>query len=232
MSPYPGHAAAACPSSGAHSAPHRSPTLSLHPVATCQHSPRPTTGKPCQTRWHAGHMGPVLHFAGSFWWLIFLLGGVIGGGVRAIAAANERRATRRLERYRIKQQTKIAIAEASGRTRSNAAANRREMTRVLEEHSRTDAKWLDYELDIAKLLDFPMMTDVRNALTIEFHKAKRRADLLRPDAVDDLMGDSGATAQERQSAYSRARKELDGLVALPAMTRASIERKIAGEIQA
>src|SRR6202045_3331551 len=229
-------------------------------VATCQHSPRATAGKPCQTRWHAGHMGPVLHFAGSFWWLIFPLGGVIGGGVRA-------------------------IAEASGRTRSNAAANRREMTRVLEEHSRTDAKWLDYELDIAKLLDFPMMTDVRNALTIEFHKAKRRADLLRPEAVDDLMGDrdaqgqyrdavaeyvrafdiaeteairrrrsdfssedqqriaraqslmrlatdSGATAQERQSAYGRARKELDGLVALPAVTRASIERKIAGEIQA
>src|SRR6202035_3690920 len=285
IAPYPGHAAAAVR--------HRVLTArrTVHrlypyvPVATCQHSPRPTAGKPCQTRWHAGHMGPVLHFAGSFWWLIFPLGGVIGGGVRAIAAANERRANRRLERYRIKQQTKIAIAEASGRTRSNAAANRREMTRVLEEHSRTDAKWLDYELDIAKLLDFPMMTDVRNALTIEFHKAKRRADLLRPEAVDDLMGDrdaqgqyrdavaeyvsafdiaeteairrrrsdfssedqqriaraqslmrlatdSGATAQERQSAYSRARKELDGLVALPAMTRASIERKIAGEIQA
>lgn len=226
-------------------------------------------------------MGPVL----EYWWLIFPLGGVIGGGVRAIAAANERRANRRLERYRIKQQTKIAIAEASGRARSNDAANRREMTRVLEEHSRTDAKWLDYELDIARLLDFPMMTDMRNPLTIGFHKAKRRADLLRPETVDDLMGDrdaqveyrdavaeyvsafdiaeadairrrrsdfssadqqriaraqnlmrlatdSGATPQERQTAYSRARNELDGLIALPAMTRASIERKIAGEIQA
>lgn len=47
-----------------------------------------------------------------------------------------------------------------------------------------------------------------------------------------LATDGGATPQERQSAYSRARKELDGLIALPAMTRASIERKIAGEIQA
>jgi hypothetical protein len=226
-------------------------------------------------------MGSVL----EYWWLIFPLGGAITGGVRAIAAANERRANRRLERYRIKQQAKIAIAEASGRARSNDAANRRQMTRVLEEHTRTDAKWLDYELDIAKLLDFPMMTDMRNPLTIGFHKAKRRADLLRPDTVDDLISDrgaqlayrdavadyvsafdiaeaeairrrrsdfssedqqriaraqnlmrlatdSGATAQERQSAYSRARKELDGLIALPAMTRASIERKIAGEIQA
>ena len=230
-------------------------------------------------------MGSVLHFAGSFWWLIFPLGGVIGGGLRAVAAANERRAERRLERYRIKQQTKIAVAEASGRARTNEAANRREMARLLDEHSRTDAKWLEYELDVAKLLDFPLMTDMRNPLTIAFHKAKRRADLLRPETVDELMGDrdsqleyrdavadyisafdvaeaeairrrrsdfssedqqriaraqnlmrlatdSGATAQERQSAYSRARKELDGLIALPAMTRASIERKIAGEIQA
>ncbi len=230
-------------------------------------------------------MGSVLHFAGTFWWLIFPLSGVIGGGLKAIAAANERRAERRLERYRIKQQTKIAVAEAAGRARGNEAANRREMTRVLEEQSRTDARWLEYEIDIAKLLDFPMMTDMRNPLTIAFHKAKRRADLLRPETLDDLMGDrdaqleyrdavaeyvsafdvaeaeairrrrsdfssddqqrieraqhlmrlatdSGATPQERQSAYRRARKELDGLIALPAMTRASIERKIAGEIQA
>ena len=230
-------------------------------------------------------MGPVLEFAGNFWWLIFPLSGVIGGGLKAIAAANERRAQRRLERYRIKQQAKIAVAEASRRTRTNQAASRREMTRVLAEHGRTDAKWLEYELDIAKLLDFPLMTDMRNPATIAFHKAKRRADLLRPETIDDLMGDrdaqleyrdavadyvsafdvaeaeairrrrgdfssddqqriaraqnllrlatdSGATAQERQSAYSRARKELDGLIALPAAVRASIERKIAGELPA
>jgi len=230
-------------------------------------------------------MGSALHFAGTFWWLIFPLSGVIGGGLKAIAAANERRAERRLQRYRIKQQTKVAVAEAAGRARGNEAANRREMTRVLDEHSRTDAKWLEYELDIAKLLDFPLMTDMRNPLTIGFHKAKRRADLLRPEKVDDMLGDrdaqleyrdavadyvsafdvaeaeairrrrsdfssadqqrieraqhlmrlatdTGATPQERQSAYRRARKELDGLIALPAMTRASIERKIAGEIQA
>lgn len=230
-------------------------------------------------------MGSVLHFAGAFWWLIFPLSGAIAGGLKAIAAANERRAERRLERYRIKQQTKVAVAEAAGRARGNEAANRREMTRLLDEHSRTDARWLEYELDIAKLLDFPMMTDMRNPLTIGFHKAKRRADLLRPEQADDLIDDrdaqleyrdavadyvsafdvaeaeairrrrsdfssddrqrieraqhlmrlatdSGATPQERQSAYRRARKELDGLIALPAMTRASIERKIAGEIQA
>jgi hypothetical protein len=227
----------------------------------------------------------LLHFAGNFWWLIFPLGGVIGGGVRAVAAANERRAQRRLERYRIKQQTKVALAEASGRARNNEAAYKREMTKVLERHDRTDTRWMDYEIDIAKLLDFPLMTDMRDPLTMGFHRAKSRADLLRPEFVDDIVGDrdaqleyrdavheyvtafdvaeaeairrrrsdfseeaqqrleraqhllrlatnDGATPQERQTAYARARKELDGLIVLPAVTRASIERKIAGEIEA
>lgn len=211
--------------------------------------------------------------------------GVVGGVVRGVAAANERRAQRRLERYRIKQQTKIALAEASGRTRNNEAAYRREMAKVFERHDRTDARWLDYEIDIAKLLDFPMMTDMRDPLTMGFHKAKSRADLLRPETVDDIVGDrdaqleyrdavheyvtafdvaeaeairrrrsdfsaeaqerleraqhllrlasdDGATPQERQNAYARAQKELDGLIVLPAATRASIERRIAGEIEA
>jgi len=227
----------------------------------------------------------LLHFAGNFWWLIFPLGGAIGGAVRTIAAANERRAERRLERYRLKQQAKIAAAQASGRARDNEANYKRELTRVLDEHTRTDARWLSYEMDIAKLLDFPMMTDMREPLTIAFHKAKRRADLLRPDRIEDLLGDrdaqleyrdavndyvsafevaeseairkrrsgfstqdqqrleraqhlmrlasdTAATVQERQHAYTKARRELDGLIVLPAPTRASIERRIAGEIEA
>jgi hypothetical protein len=220
-----------------------------------------------------------------FWWLIFPLAGTVGGAVRAVAAANERRAERRLERYRIKQQTKIAVAEAAGRSQANEIKNRRDLLRVVEKHGETDARWLEYEIDIAKLLDFPLMTDMRNPLTMEFHKARRRADLLRPENVGDLDGDreaqleyrdavhdyvsafdvaeaeamrlrrstfssqdqqriaraqnllrlaedDGATPQERQGAYTRARAELEGILALPAATRASIERKLAGELEA
>lgn len=99
---------------------------------------------------------------------------MIAGGIRALAAANERRAERRLERYRIKQQTKVAVAEASGRGRLDEAAARRETTKLLERHDRTDARWLDYEVDVAKLLDFPMMTDMRDPLTVAFHKSTLR----------------------------------------------------------
>jgi hypothetical protein len=227
----------------------------------------------------------VLHFAGNFWWLIFPLGGVIGGGVRAVAAANERRADRRLERYRIKQQTKVAVAQASGRGKVDEAAATRELTKVYAQHDSIDARWLDYEVDVAKLLDFPMMTDMRQPLTAAFHKARSRADLLRPASVDDVIADrdaqldyrdavhdygsafdvaeteairrrrsdfsaegqqrlnraqlllrvaadESATPQERQNAYAKARNELDGLLVLPAVTRASIERRIAGELEA
>lgn len=227
----------------------------------------------------------VLNFAGNFWWLIFPLGGAIGGGVRAVTAANERRADRRLERYRIKQQTKVAVAEASGRGKVDETASRREVGKVMEQHDRTDARWLDYEIDVAKLLDFPLMTDMRETLTAEFHRARSRADLLRPGTADDLTGDrdaqldyreavyayasafdvaeseairrrrsdfsaeaqgrleraqrllrvaadESATPDERRNAYAKAQRELDGLIVLPAVTRASIERRIAGELEA
>lgn len=193
-----------------------------------------------------------------------------------------------MERYRLKQQAKIAIAQASGRPRDNEETSRRELARLLEAHGRADARWLDYEVDIAKLLDFPLMTDMRDPLTVAFHKAKRHADLLRPDRpqdVDALSGDraaqseyrnvvheyisafevaeaeairrrrsdfsedeqrrmaraqnllhlaqdEAATREERQNAYTRAGRELDGLVVLPAPARASIERRIAGQIEA
>jgi hypothetical protein len=228
---------------------------------------------------------PVLHFAANFWWLIFPLGGAVGGGIRAVAAANERRAERRMERYRLKQQAKIAVAEASGRGRVNDESDRRELVKLLAAHDRTDVRWFDYEVDIAKLLDFPMMTDMRQPLTIAFHRAKRHADLLRPDSPGALVGnhdglleyrdavheyisafeiaeaeairrrrsdfsadeqqrlaraqnllhlaqDDAATREERQNAYARASKELDGLIVLPAPARISIERRIAGQIEA
>jgi len=237
-------------------------------------------------------VAPLLEFASHFWWLIFPFAGVIGGTVKGVAAANERRAQRRLERYRIKQQTKVALAEAHAAAAANLAGESagrarsgRELAKVLAQHDATDARWMDYEMDIAKLLDFPLMTDMRDPLTMGFHRAKSRADLLRPDSVEDILddrnaqleyrdavheyvsafdvaeaeairrrrsdfsaeaqgrlaraqhllrlaSDGAATPQERQTAYARARKELDGLIVLPAVTRASIERRVAGEIEA
>lgn len=201
--------------------------------------------------------------------MVIPLAGVIVAAVRAFSANRRPGGTSRGPDR----------AEVGG----NRAAQRRSLTRVLREHDRTDTRWLEYELDFARLLDFPLMTDMRDPLTIGFHKAKLRADFLRPAKAEHLLddddaaarylaavedyvtafniaeaeakrrrrtdfsqgaqqriaraqsllrtaSDTAATPQERQNAYDRARRELDGLIVLPATTQTSIERGISGEL--
>jgi hypothetical protein len=217
-------------------------------------------------------MGLLIRLA-EFLILLLPLVGLVIAGIRAFGAS-KRRAQESLE----------PAGEPPERTANNQAAQWRSVRRVLEEHRRTDTRWLEYELDFAKLLDFPLMTDMRDPLTVGFHKAKLRADFLRPVKAEDLLDDQGAAAQylaavedyvtafnvaeaearrrrrndfsrdgqhriaraqnllrvasdsaaapqERQNAYDLACKELEGLIALPSTTLASIERGIAGPIE-
>ena len=206
--------------------------------------------------------------------MILPLAGATVAAVRAFSA-NRRRA---------EQPQPHADRTETPETGDNHVAHWRSLRRVLEEHGRTDARWLEYELDAAKLLDFPLMTDMRDPLTVAFHKAKLRAEFLRPVKAEDLLedreaaaqyraavedyvtafnaaeteamrrrrsdfsradqqriaraqnllrvaSDSAATPQERRNAYDLARKELDGIVVLPATTQAGIERRVFGEIE-
>jgi hypothetical protein len=71
--------------------------------------------------------------------------------------------------------------------------------------------------------------------------ASRTGDAARLRALQERLGraqsllrlatDSAATPQERQNAYTRTRAELVGLIALPAVAIAEIERGIAGELE-
>jgi hypothetical protein len=213
--------------------------------------------------------------------MILPLAGLIIAGVKAFAALKRRTQ----ERQDADWAPMADAATPSTRSAGNSqAAQWRSLRRVIEEHGRTDARWLEYELDFAKLLDFPLMTDMRDPLTIGFHKAKLRADFLRPVKAEDLLDDREAAAlyraavedyvtafnvaeaeatrrrrtdfsregrqriaraqsllrvasdpaaapQERQNAYDRARRELDGLIVLPATTQASIESGISGQLE-
>ncbi|OBA60465.1 hypothetical protein A5647_13590 [Mycobacterium sp. 1100029.7] len=217
-------------------------------------------------------MGLLIRLA-EFLILLLPLVGLAVGAVRAFSA-NKRRAEQRIE---------PAVAPPAAGT-PHRAVQWRSLRRIVDEHARTDTRWLDYELDFAKLLDFPLMTDLRDPLTVAFHKAKLRADLLRPIHAEDLLddresatkyqaavedyvtafnvaeaearrrrrsdfsrdqqqrlaraqnllrmaSDPAAAPRERQTAYDAARKELDGLLVLPATTQASIERGFSGEIE-
>ena len=237
-------------------------------------------------------MDGFLELLGDFWWLVFPFGGFIWAGVAGVGHSLERgrlqRHEMRMERLRLQHGVVAGgAAPQAGAIASDGAegapptAVRRDVDRALAAHDAVSRRWLDHELDAAKVIDYPLMTDMREPLTREFHRAKRRADALRPEvdeqpdaalareyreaveAFEDsfeaalaearrraqhdftdaerrrlqtarmLVGiaiDDAATAAERQSAYRRARAELDGLIVLPDATAADIEQRIAGAI--
>ncbi|WP_248762144.1 hypothetical protein [Pseudarthrobacter sp. SSS035] len=216
-------------------------------------------------------MDPFFDFVAHYWWLVFPLSAVMGGWARQWSKASERRHRRRVELYKLKNQAVQAEQASQAAVLSLVAA-----------HDAVNRRWLDYELDVGKLIDFPVMTDVREPLTVAFLRAKKAADGLRPDAPGDITTaarlaeyrtavhsfelafdvaereakrikdskftgperqrlatarkllnialDNAATPAERQTAYRRARRELDGLIVLPEATLAALEEKIAGEL--
>jgi hypothetical protein len=126
--------------------------------------------------------------------VILPLAGMVIAAIKAFGA-NKRRAEESQDSGQARIPEDAAVTGSTGRHGRNQAAQWRSIRRVLEEHSRTDKRWLEYELDFTKLLDFPLMTDMRDPLTIGFHKAKLRADFLRPVKAEDLLDDRDAAAQ-------------------------------------
>ena len=118
--------------------------------------------------------------------VILPLIGVIYGGYKAVSKIRER-------------PDDAPTVEAAEPERSNKSAQWQAIVRTVREHDRTDTRWLDYELDITKLLDYPLMTDMRDQLTQRFHRAKLRADLLRPADAADLLDDSAAARDYREA---------------------------------
>lgn len=217
-------------------------------------------------------MDSILTFVGHYWWLVFPLSALGGSWAGAWRKAAERRHRRRVELYQLKNRQ--AEAEQSSRA---------DVQQVLDAHDAVNRRWLDYELDVGKLIDFPAMTDVREPLTVAFLRAKRDADGLRPAGTEPLTAarladyrnavngfevafdvaerearrirdskftgperdrlatarkllriasDAGSTPAERQTAYKRARRELDGLIVLPDATTAALEARIAVALDA
>lgn len=132
-------------------------------------------------------MDALFQFLGNFWWLVFPLAGAAGGVVRAWERGSKRRHERRLEVLRIKNELKIAqLNAASGRPLpvtaepTEAPDARTDLEKLFAAHDGVTRRWLDYELDVAKLIAFPTMSDGRQPLTAAFLRAKKTADNLRP----------------------------------------------------
>ncbi|GAA1955012.1 hypothetical protein [Microbacterium deminutum] len=148
-------------------------------------------------------MEPFFTFAGNFWWLIFPVMGVMAGIGNAWERNARRRHRRRLEVLHAKAELKAAQAAASGRTAPiaipqpapgqsalmaemtpwkspPAASTGSQLERLFASHDEVTSRWLEYELDVAKIIAFPAMSDGRQPLTAAFLRAKRIADGLRP----------------------------------------------------
>jgi hypothetical protein len=216
-------------------------------------------------------------FIGNFWWLVFPLSAVVGGWAKGVQKWDERRRRDKIELYRLKHADRAVTAEAEESLTS-------EIERTVAAHDETLRRWLDYELDAAKILEYPLMTDMREQVTVDFHRARRDAEGLRPDDLDELRDrrrldryrdavrelqtrfdvaeaearrrrasaltederravdrakkllavaeDPAASTAERQSAYRRATRELEGIIVLPDAATAAIEQRIAGALGA
>ncbi|WP_154796352.1 hypothetical protein [Occultella kanbiaonis] len=93
-------------------------------------------------------------------------------------------------------------AGVAGVGRANpAVVFQRDVDRIVTAHDDVNRRWLDYELDVAKLIDFPLMSDMREPLTVDFHRAKRDADFLRPEdpAKPEELRDPVRLAEYREA---------------------------------
>ncbi|WP_036319329.1 hypothetical protein [Microbacterium sp. B24] len=135
-------------------------------------------------------MDQFWEFAQHYWWLVFPLMGIAGGFVRRWDVLAQRRHARRLEVMRAKAELKTITAS----TRVTGAGEPQPITKpsplpdqlekLFAVHDDVTARWLEYELDVARMIAFPTMSDGRQPLTAAFLRAKKIADRLRPASAD------------------------------------------------
>lgn len=143
-------------------------------------------------------------FAGDYWWLAFPIMAVAGGFARRWELGARARHKRRLEILQAKAALKAAtppkqVATASDpRPLTKPSPSQPQLEKLFAEHDAVTARWLDYELDVAKLIAFPTISDGRQPLTAAFLRAKKTADRLRPASV------KAHPSEQELAAYSSA----------------------------
>lgn len=157
-------------------------------------------------------------FASHFWWLIFPLVGIAGGFVRRWDVLAQRRHARRLEVMKAKAELKTITAS----TRVTRTDDPQPITKpsplpdqlekLFAVHDDVTARWLEYELDVARMIAFPTMSDGRQPLTAAFLRAKKVADRLRPPSADarvgaDQVAEYRAAVTDYEVAFDLAERE-------------------------
>lgn len=132
---------------------------------------------------------PFFEFARDFWWLVFPLFGLGAAVAGRLESSSRRRHKQRLEVMRAKAELKAAqtgaapavLPAASSGTQNDAVpSTATQLEKLFAAHDDVTHRWLEYELDVSKMIAYPAMSDGRQPLTAAFLRAKRVADNARP----------------------------------------------------
>jgi len=136
-------------------------------------------------------MDALLQFVAGYWWLGFIVAGPIVGVVGSARGWWR-------EREEVSHKRKIELIEAKARAQAissgadltpgavdqaDSASRAERVHRLMDTHDEVSRRWLDYELDVGKMIAFPTMSDGRDPHTAAFLRAKKAADALRPTSA-------------------------------------------------
>ncbi|KJL33744.1 phage tail tape measure protein [Microbacterium azadirachtae] len=148
-------------------------------------------------------LNQIFEWFGGHWWIIFPLMGVGGAIVGRLQGLSRQHHKQKLETLRLKGEIKAAQLAARGQiapqlspreiAQQQANSSKELLERLFAEHDEITARWLDYELDVAKMIAFPAMSDGRQPLTAAFLRAKKIADALRPSSSDAKITEQQVT---------------------------------------
>lgn len=151
-------------------------------------------------------MDALFGFLGSYWWLALVFGGAIASGFSALGSWWSKQSKQRHKQRIEVMRAKAEIAQANQSMDPEAIAQADAVSRVdrlerlMETHDDVSRRWLDYELDAAKLIAFPTMSDGRDRHTAAFLRAKKVADGLRPKSAHARV-DAEAYAEYRDAVH-------------------------------
>lgn len=84
---------------------------------------------------------------------------------------------------RVEDAVATGMSGASNTSDRSGPASVTPLQKLLAAHDAVTQRWLEYELDVARIIAFPAMSDGRQPLTAAFLRAKKVADRLRPDSA-------------------------------------------------
>lgn len=94
------------------------------------------------------------------------------------------------------------VKKRSDDEKNRRAKNRNDWEALVARHDAVRREWSLYELDAMKMLDYPLLSDMREKVTVDLHTALRNANNIRPEDVATLINEP-ANGSDYEKAVSK-----------------------------